>query len=96
VASAGDDAVPPAGGCGVRNSGDAWHKQSSSFILTILLGIVGAFVATKLGQFMNLYQPNESAGLFGAIIGSVLVLFVWHRLVVTHTINDPGQQRRWL
>ena len=71
-------------------------NNPTGFILTTLLGIVGAFVATQLGQFVGWYQPTEGAGLIGAIVGSVLVLFVWHRLVVTHTINDPGQQRRWL
>jgi len=71
-------------------------NNPSGFILTTVLGVVGAFVATQLGQLVGWYQPNEGAGLFGAVVGSVIVLFIWHCLVVSHTISDQGQQRRWL
>ena len=47
------------------------------FILTTVLGIVGAFVATYIGQAMGWYQAGEGAGLIGAIVGSLIVLFVW-------------------
>ena len=56
-------------------------NNPSGFILTTLLGIAGAFVATFIGQAIGHYQPDEGAGLIGAVIGAVLVLFVWHRLV---------------
>jgi uncharacterized membrane protein YeaQ/YmgE (transglycosylase-associated protein family) len=52
-------------------------NEPSGFILTTILGIVGAFVATYIGQAMGWYQPGEGAGLFGAIIGAILVLIVW-------------------
>jgi uncharacterized membrane protein YeaQ/YmgE (transglycosylase-associated protein family) len=42
-----------------------------------LLGIVGAFVATYLGQSVGWYQPGESAGFFGGIVGAVVVLFIY-------------------
>jgi uncharacterized membrane protein YeaQ/YmgE (transglycosylase-associated protein family) len=64
------------------------------FILTTLLGIVGALVATWLGQALGWYHSGENAGLIGAIVGAVIVLFVWHRLVVNRTIPDPGT-RPW-
>jgi len=60
------------------------------FILTTALGIVGALVATWLGQAIGWYRPGENAGLVGAIAGAVILLFVWHRLVVNRTIPDPG------
>jgi len=67
------------------------------FVFTILLGIAGAFVATYLGQSLGRYRIDQGAGLVGAILGAVLVLFVWNRLVVTNTIRDPGVgPRRWL
>jgi len=50
------------------------------FILTTVLGIVGALVATFLGQAIHLYQPGEPAGFFGAIIGSIIVLLAWRQL----------------
>ena len=63
-------------------------NNPSGFILTTLLGIAGAFVATFLGQAIGWYRADESAGLIGAIIGALIVLVVWHRLVVTRTIPD--------
>lgn len=63
-------------------------NNPGGFILTTLLGIAGAFVATFLGHAIGWYQPGESAGLIGAIIGALIVLIVWHRLVVTRTIPD--------
>ena len=52
-------------------------NEPSGFILTTILGIVGAFVATFLGQALGLYRPGEGAGFIGAVIGAVIVLFVW-------------------
>jgi len=60
-------------------------NNPTGFILTTVLGIVGAFVATFLGQAVGWYRPGESAGLIGATVGAVIVLFVWHRLVVNHS-----------
>jgi len=52
-------------------------NEPSGFILTTLLGIAGAFVATYLGQAIGWYQANEGAGLIGAVIGAIIVLVVW-------------------
>ena len=52
-------------------------NEPSGFILTTILGIVGAFVASFLGQALGFYAPGEGAGFIGAIIGAVVVLFVW-------------------
>jgi uncharacterized membrane protein YeaQ/YmgE (transglycosylase-associated protein family) len=52
-------------------------NEPRGFILTTLLGIVGAFVASYLGQAMGWYAPGEGAGLIGAIVGAVIVLLVW-------------------
>jgi uncharacterized membrane protein YeaQ/YmgE (transglycosylase-associated protein family) len=72
-------------------------NNPTGFILTTVLGIVGAFVATFLGQAVGWYRPDQGAGLIGATVGSVVVLFIWHRLVVNRTISDPGVSgRRWL
>ena len=48
------------------------------FVLTIILGIVGSFVATYLGQALHWYREGQGAGLIGSIVGAVIVLFVWH------------------
>jgi len=51
--------------------------EPKGFILTAILGIVGAFVATFLGQAVGWYAPGESAGFIGAILGAVILLFVY-------------------
>jgi len=56
-------------------------NEPSGFILTTILGIVGAFVATFLGQALGWYGPNEGAGLIGAVVGALIVLFVYGALV---------------
>ena len=50
------------------------------FILTTVLGIVGALLATWLGQAIGWYQPGEAAGFFGAIVGAVIVLLAWRQV----------------
>ena len=52
-------------------------NEPSGFILTAILGIVGAFVASYLGQALGWYAAGEGAGLIGAIVGAIIVLFVW-------------------
>ena len=52
-------------------------NEPSGFILTTVLGVVGAFVATLLGQALGWYRAGEGAGLIGAVIGAVIVLAIW-------------------
>ena len=72
-------------------------NNPSGFILTTVLGIVGAFLATFIGQAIGWYRADQGAGVIGAIVGAVVVLFIWHRLVSTNRISDVGTGgRRWL
>ena len=52
-------------------------NEPSGFILTTILGIVGAFLATYLGQALGWYNADEGAGLIGAIVGAMIVLGIW-------------------
>lgn len=52
-------------------------NEPSGFILTTILGIIGAFVASYLGQALGWYGPGEGAGLIGAAVGAIIVLLVW-------------------
>lgn len=52
-------------------------NEPSGFILTTILGVVGAFVASYLGQSLGWYGPGEGAGLIGAAVGAIIVLLVW-------------------
>lgn len=52
-------------------------NEPSGFVLTALLGVIGAFVATYLGQAIGWYRAGEGAGLIGATVGAVIVLLIW-------------------
>jgi uncharacterized membrane protein YeaQ/YmgE (transglycosylase-associated protein family) len=45
--------------------------------LTTVLGVVGAFVATWLGQAVGWYKFGEGAGFIGSIVGAIILLFVY-------------------
>jgi uncharacterized membrane protein YeaQ/YmgE (transglycosylase-associated protein family) len=51
--------------------------EPKGFILTAILGIVGAFIATYLGQSVGWYGPGESAGILGGVVGAVVLLVVY-------------------
>ena len=52
-------------------------NEPQGFILTTILGIVGAFVATFLGQAIGWYGADDSAGFIGATVGAIIVLAIW-------------------
>lgn len=55
-------------------------NKPSGFILTTVLGIAGAFVATFVGQAVGWYRPDQGAGFIAATLGAIVVLFVWNRM----------------
>jgi uncharacterized membrane protein YeaQ/YmgE (transglycosylase-associated protein family) len=63
-------------------------NNPSGFILTIVLGIAGAFLATFVGQLIGHYGPDQGAGFVMATIGALVVLFIWNRLVASRVIPD--------
>ena len=52
-------------------------NEPSGFIMTTILGIVGAIVASYLGQALDWYKPGEGAGLVGAVVGAIIVLLIY-------------------
>lgn len=65
-------------------------NDPSGFILTTVLGIAGAFLATFIGQMVGWYKLDQGAGFIGATVGAVVVLFIWNRMVAKRIIRDPG------
>jgi uncharacterized membrane protein YeaQ/YmgE (transglycosylase-associated protein family) len=63
-------------------------NNPSGFILTTVLGIAGAFLATWVGQAIGHYGPNQGAGFITATIGALVVLFIWNRMVASGVIRD--------
>lgn len=60
------------------------------FVLTTVLGIAGAFLATFVGNAAGWYRPHYFAGFVGAAVGAIAILFIWHRLVTWRVIPDHG------
>ena len=56
-------------------------NNPSGFILTTVLGIIGAALATFIGQQIGHYSLDQGAGFITATIGAIIVLFIWNRLV---------------
>jgi uncharacterized membrane protein YeaQ/YmgE (transglycosylase-associated protein family) len=65
-------------------------NNPSGFILTAVLGIIGAFLSTFIGQAIGWYRADQGAGFIAATVGAVVVLFIWNRLVARRVISDPG------
>jgi uncharacterized membrane protein YeaQ/YmgE (transglycosylase-associated protein family) len=61
-------------------------RDPGGFIITMLLGIVGAVLGGYVGRALGLYGPNDSAGLFMSIIGAVVVLLIYRLLVGRRTV----------
>jgi uncharacterized membrane protein YeaQ/YmgE (transglycosylase-associated protein family) len=53
-------------------------RDPGGFIITTILGIVGAFVATYLGQAVGWYRADEGAGFIGAVVGAIILLAIYH------------------
>ncbi|MCD6073359.1 MAG: transglycosylase [Rhodospirillales bacterium] len=56
-------------------------RDPGGFIITIVLGIVGAFLATWIGQTIGWYEDGEAAGFIGAIVGSIIILAIYRMIV---------------
>jgi uncharacterized membrane protein YeaQ/YmgE (transglycosylase-associated protein family) len=52
-------------------------REHMGWIMTTLLGIAGSVVATYLGKMVGIYQPGEAAGFLGAIVGALILLFIY-------------------
>jgi len=52
-------------------------KDPGGIFITMILGVVGALLATFLGRMIGWYQAGESAGFIGAIVGSIILLVLY-------------------
>lgn len=52
-------------------------RDPKGFIITIVLGVIGAFLATWLGRQLGWYGEGEAAGFIGAVIGSIIILAIY-------------------
>ncbi|QNT78858.1 GlsB/YeaQ/YmgE family stress response membrane protein [Entomobacter blattae] len=61
-------------------------RDPGGFIITILLGIAGSFLATWLGQLLHFYHPGDKAGFIASIIGAIIILFLYRKF-----FSSPGE-----
>jgi uncharacterized membrane protein YeaQ/YmgE (transglycosylase-associated protein family) len=52
-------------------------KDPGGFIVTMLLGIAGSFIATFLGRAVGWYQPGQAAGFIMSLIGAIVLLVIY-------------------
>lgn len=52
-------------------------KDPGGIIITILIGIAGSILFTYLGQFLNFYEPGQTAGFIGATVGAIILLAIY-------------------
>ena len=65
-------------------------NKPKGFLVSTLLGIAGALLATLAGHAVGFYRLHQGAGFIGATVGALVILFVWHRLVAAKIITDHG------
>ncbi len=53
-------------------------RDPAGFVMTTVLGILGALLAGMLGRGLGWYQPGEPAGFLAAVVGAMVVLFIYH------------------
>jgi uncharacterized membrane protein YeaQ/YmgE (transglycosylase-associated protein family) len=61
-------------------------NKPTGFLLTIALGIAGAFVATFIGQAVGWYRADQGAGFIAATLGAIVVLFIWNRVAASRRL----------
>ena len=52
-------------------------KDPGGFIVTTLIGIAGALLATYLGEAIGWYEAGHSAGFIVAVVGSIILLLLY-------------------
>ena len=52
-------------------------RDPGGFIITVLIGIVGSVIASYLGGALGLYKVGETAGFIAAVLGAMLLLFIY-------------------
>jgi uncharacterized membrane protein YeaQ/YmgE (transglycosylase-associated protein family) len=60
-------------------------RDAAGFIVTIILGVAGAFLATYLGQALGWYREGQTAGFIGAVVGAIIILILYRLLFARRT-----------
>lgn len=52
-------------------------KENMGFIITVVLGVAGSFVAGVVGQYFGWYQAGEGAGFIASVVAAILLLAIY-------------------
>ena len=55
-------------------------NNPSGFLMTMLIGIAGSFLASFLGRAIGWYQEGQGAGFIASLIGAIILLWIYHML----------------
>ena len=61
-------------------------KDPGGFIVTMLLGVAGAFLAGFIGRALGWYEPGDGAGIIASILGAMLLLLIYRMVTRRRTI----------
>lgn len=65
-------------------------RDPGGIIVTMLLGVAGAFIATFIGEALGWYQPDEAAGFIGSIVGAVVLLLIYRAIAGRFVSRSRG------
>ena len=55
-------------------------KENMGFLMTILLGIAGSFLAGVVGQFFGWYRAGEGAGFIASVVAAIVLLVIYGKV----------------
>lgn len=62
-------------------------RDPGGFVVTALIGIVGALLAGWLGRALGWYRADEGAGLIASVLGAVILLAIYHMVVGRRSVT---------
>ncbi|MBK9595572.1 MAG: GlsB/YeaQ/YmgE family stress response membrane protein [Rhodocyclales bacterium] len=55
-------------------------KENMGFLMTILLGVAGSFLAGVVGQFFGWYRAGEGAGFIASVVAAIVLLVIYGKV----------------
>ena len=62
-------------------------KDPGGMLITMLIGIAGAFIAGFLGRVAGWYEPGQGAGLIASVLGALLLLWIYRRVAANRPVT---------
>ena len=56
-------------------------RDPGGFVITAVLGIVGALVGGFVGRVIGLYREGDPVGFIMAVVGAIIVLLIYRFII---------------